>query len=263
MSVTDTIQNNITYGLVNTKDIKVDERGQRDVERRRAQFNRIMKNFDPMKANDLKVALIDGKYFCFDGQQTMKVLKAQNKGKDLEVPCRIYHGLTMLEVSNLFCAQNENKSPVQVSDMIRVKANYGDMYAIEFMRYTEKAGVDISWKRSRCKNSITAISTAYECFLKFTDREKYTEMLSAMKSAWNGLDEAFDARILKGMTEIYLAYPEVDSERMAKKLSFVRPTDIIRDAQIDRSCGARKYAVIILQHYNKSLSSDKRLGGKL
>ena len=263
MAITDTIMSNIDYALVNTKDITVDERGQRDVDRRKGQFNRIMKAFDPLKVNDLKVALIDGKYFCFDGQMTMKVLKAKNKGKDLEVPCRIYKGLTMLEVSNLFCAQNENKSPVQVSDMIRVKANYGDQDCIEFMRYTEKAGVDISWKHIKSRNAITAVSTAYECFLRFKDRNKYSEMLNVMRNAWDGLEEAFDARLIKGMTELYTAYPDIDGNRLAKKLALVRPTDIIRDAQIDRSQGARKYAIIILQHYNSGLRADKRLANNL
>ena len=263
MSITDTISEKITYGLINTKDIIVDELGQRDVDRRRAQFNRIMKSFDPLKVNDLKVALIDGKFYCFDGQMTKKVLIAKNKGKDLEVPCRIYHGLTKLEVSNLFCSQNENKSPVQVSDMIRVKANYGDQDCIDFMRYTEKSGVDISWKHIRSKNSITAVSTAFECFLRFKDKNKYAEMLNVMKTAWNGLDEAFDARLIKGMTELYCAYPELDGDRLAKKLSLVRPTDIIRDAQIDRSSGARKYAVIIIQHYNRGARENVRLANKL
>jgi len=263
MNVSDTICSRISHGLINTKDIYVDEKGQRDVERRKSQFNKIMKAFDPMKVNDLKVALIDGKYFCFDGQMTMKVLKAKNNGKDLEVPCRIYQGLTLLETAELFCDQNQNNSPVKISDVLRVKAAYGDKDSIGFMRATEKAGVDISWSGAKSKNSITAISTAFQSYLRFDDKARYTEMLKCMKSAWDGFPDAFDARLIRGMTELVMTYKDIDFDRLAKKLLYIRPSDVIRDAQIDRSVGPRKYAVIILQAYNKGLREDKKLSNRL
>ena len=263
MSITDTIMDTMTFGLVNTKDITVDENGQRDVERRRVQFNKIMKNFDPHKVNPPKLALIDGKYFCFDGQMTIKVLKAKNKGRDLEIMCAIYTGLTLLEVANLFCAQNENKSPVKVSDVIRVKAAYGDQDCINFMRYTEKAGVDISWNHIKSKNAITAVSVAFQCFLRFKDPERYTAMLRCLKDAFDGMADAFDHRLIRGMTEFFTVYQNIDVDRLAKKLTLTRPSDIIRDAQIDRASGPRKYAVIILQWYNHGARENVRLQNNL
>lgn len=73
------------YKQLSTKEIVVDEKGQRNVNNRNAQFRKIMREFNPLLVNDIKVALIDGKYYCFDGQMTMKVLKARNGGKDLMV----------------------------------------------------------------------------------------------------------------------------------------------------------------------------------
>lgn len=48
MSITDQIVECYSYEQINTKDIEVDEWGQRDVERRTAQFNKIMKNCSPL-----------------------------------------------------------------------------------------------------------------------------------------------------------------------------------------------------------------------
>ena len=107
--------------------------------------------------------------------------------------------------------------------------------------------------------SITCISTAYQCFLRFKDKNRYTEMLKCMKDAWDGLNENMDTRLIKGMTEIFLRYKDIDIERMTKKLSMVRPSDIIRDAQADRTTGPRKYAIQILQRYNSGLRQDKKL----
>lgn len=44
---------------LNTKDILIDDLGQRDVNRRRAQFNKIMRTFDPNLIQPISVALID------------------------------------------------------------------------------------------------------------------------------------------------------------------------------------------------------------
>ena len=85
---------------LNTKDILIDDLGQRDVNRRRAQFNKIMRTFDPNLIQPISVALIDGKYYCFDGQMTMKVLKARNAGRDLCVKCRVYNGMTKMDAAN-------------------------------------------------------------------------------------------------------------------------------------------------------------------
>lgn len=263
MSVVDTICERVSYDLINTKDICIDENGQRDVERRRAQFNKIMKNFDPLVVNPLKVALIDGKYFCFDGQMTLKVLKARNKGKDLQVPCLIYTGMTKLEAAEKFTVQGGIESPVKIGDVLRVRAAYGDPDAIGFMRATESAGVDISWNSIRSRDSITAIATAYDSYLRFKEKKQYTEMLRALKDAWSGFPEAFDARIIKGATELVSSYPEIDFDRLSRKLNMTRPSDVIRDAQIDRASGARKYAVIMLQHYNKGARENQRLANKL
>lgn len=263
MSITDTILENITHELINTREITVDPNGQRDVERRRAQFNRIMKNFDPYKVNDIKVALIDGKYYCFDGQMTMKVLKAKNKGNDLNVPCKVYHGLTLYDAAQNFIEQETYRSNVTIGDKLRVLAAYGNEDAIGFMRDTEKSGATISWTGGKSSNTITCIATAFKSYLRYKDKSRYVAMLQCMRDAWKGFPEQYNRHLIEGMTELFLTYPELDPERMTSKLMLVRPSDILRDAQVDRSCGVRKYAVTLLQIYNKSARDSKRLPNKL
>ncbi len=263
MNVVEEILSKRSYELINTKLIVIDPDGQRDVERRRAQFNKIMKSFDPRLVNPLKVAFIDGKYFCFDGQMTMKVLKARNKGRDLEVPCFVFKGLTKVDMADLFCVQQGVASPVSFTDVLRIKAHYGDETCLAFIRRTEAAGVDISWNGSQSMYTITCVKTAYSSFLAFSDKQRYTEMLRTMKDAWRGYKEAFSASLIKGMTILYTTYPELDSARMTRKLSLTRPTDIIRDAQVDRTNGVRKYAVTLLQVYNKGARESMRLPNKI
>lgn len=245
---------------INTKDIIVDELGQRDVDRRQAQFRKIMSNFDPNLVQDIQVAFIDGKYYCFDGQMTRKVLIERNGGKDLCVRCKVHYGMTKMDAADMFVKQRGIVSKVDITDKLRVMANYGDKDAIEFIRTTERNGLDISWSHSKSKNAVVAVSTLFKEFKAFNDVESYGQMIRVIKGAWNGDPEGSAAPILRGLSLFLRTYKgKVREDILVRKLSAKRPVDIIRDARADRSSGARKYAVQILQAYNFGQREDARL----
>lgn len=245
---------------INTKDIIINSLAQRDVEQRKAQFNKIMRTFDPDLVNPIKVALINGKYYCFDGQMTMKVLKARNKDKDLCVPCKCYYGLTDMDMANLFVAQNGTISNVKKVDKLRVMKNFGDHDASLLVRLTELNGLEISWNGSKRKNAVCAIGALERCFNDLKDKtdeeteRKFGAFIRVIKGAWNGDPDGARSEILRGVCGFMKAYDkEFDEERLIRKLSEKLPIDIIRDAQVDRSNGERKYSVMILNIYNGRL----------
>lgn len=245
---------------INTKDIVVDELGQRDVERRKAQFNKIMRTFDPNLVQPIKVALIDGKYICFDGQMTRKVLIEKNGGKDTMAECKVYYGMTLLDCAIMFVNQTGTVSKVDITDKIRVMANYGFKDEMDFIRVTETNGLNVSWTKSKCKNAVVAVSTLFNEFKSFNDLDAYSKYIRVIRGAWNGDPDGSRAQILKGLGLFLRTYKDAAvEETLIEKLSTKRPVDIIRDAQADRTSGARKYAVQILQAYNFCQREAKRL----
>ena len=245
---------------INTKDIFVDELGQRDVNRRRAQFNKIMRNFDEKLVQPISVALIDGKYYCFDGQMTMKVLKAKNAGRDLCVKCRVYNGMTKMDAAEMFINQRGITSRVTLADQIRVKANYGDKKAIDFQRITENNGLEISWTGNKAKNVVIAVSTLWNEFVLFDDNELYGSYIRVLKNSWNGDPNGLVSQILKGLGMFMRTYKnQAKEEQLISGLKKVVPSDIVRNAQTDRTSGSRKYAVQILLAYNFGQREEKRL----
>lgn len=242
---------------INTSEIVVDEQAQRDVESRRAQFNKIMRNFNPDKVNPIKVAFIDGKYYCMDGQMTMKVLKARNKGADLKVECLVFYGMTKLDAALFFVHQTDDISKVKAADKLRVLANYGDPESVAIVKLTEAGGLEIAWNGAKGKNAIVAISALTNVFrdLEGLDKpEKYTSFIRVLKQAYDGNPDAHCQQMLYGLGRfVKTYYGQYDETRLIKKLREHLPKDIIRDAQIDRSTGMRKYAVQILQIYNGSM----------
>mgnify|MGYP006978919563 FL=1 len=245
---------------INTADILVDELGQRDVNRRRAQFNKIMRNFDPNLVQPISVALIDGKYYCFDGQMTMKVLKAKNADRDLCVKCRVYNGMTKLDAAEMFINQRGITSRVTLADQIRVKANYGDPKARNFETLTENNGLEISWTGSKAKNAVVAVSTLWNEYISMNDNDLYESYIRVIRQSWNGDPSGAQAQILKGLGMFVKTYKgQYKEDILISKLSKKLPNDIVRDAQADRTTGARKYAVQILLAYNHGQREENRL----
>lgn len=245
---------------INTRDICVDELGQRDVNRRKAQYNKIMATFDPALVQPVSVALIDGKYYCFDGQMTMKVLKARNGGRDLCVKCRVYDGMTKMEAAQMFIKQRGTSSCVSLADKLRVSGNYGDRESLDFQRITERNGLEISWYQKKSKNSVIAVSTLFDEFKEFGDNELFAMYIRIIRNAWDGDTDSTRAQILRGLGVFMRTYKgQFKEDVLIRKLSAKRPMDIIRDAQADRSTGPRKYAVQILLAYNFGQVEKNRL----
>lgn len=246
------------YKQLSTKEIIVNSKAQRDVGKRDAQFHKIMKEFDPHLVNDIKVAQISGRYYCFDGQMTMKVLKARNHGNDLLVRCKVFHGMTELDAAKMFVKQNGTTSRVGTMDKLRVDFNYGETDVIAFIRATEMAGVTIDWTRNRGKNKIIAVGAAFQIFKNFNDPCEYSKFLHILHDTWDGEPDSFRKEIMNGLylfMKVYRGQYKVNT--LVSKLSRVSPKSILREAKVSTASGDRKYAVQILNAYNHNASTNR------
>ena len=71
------------YKKVNTKHIVVDGDYQRALNPQRVK--RMVAEYNPNLVNAVKVSFRDGKYYCFDGQHTMKAQIERNHHQDLMI----------------------------------------------------------------------------------------------------------------------------------------------------------------------------------
>lgn len=253
-----------TVQQVNTARIEIEPMAQRDVERRKSQFNKIMANFDQNLVQDIKVAAIDGKYICFDGQMTRKVLIARNGGKDTSVRCKVYQGMTYYDVALQFLKQTGYTSKITKADEIRVMANYGIDGAPEFVRIVEKNGLFISYTGTKAKNSIVAVSSAWAAYKSFKSTDDFDKMLRIIKRSWNGDADSLQAGIIKGLSFFMRTYKdEFDEDTLVSHLSEKNPREMLRNARVDSTNGDRKYAIQFLLAYNFRLREENRLPNKM
>ena len=68
----------------------------------------IAENFSEYIANEPKVSFRDGRYYVFDGQNTVEARRACNGGMELPIRCKVFYGLTKEDEATLFAIQIGN-----------------------------------------------------------------------------------------------------------------------------------------------------------
>lgn len=245
----------IEYRKINSKLIIVGQMYQRDL---KSQWvDAIVKNFDPLKVNPVKVSERSGRYYCFDGQHTLGALKKRNHGHDLMVDCMIYHGLTEYDDARLFEEQDEGVHGVGAVDKLRSKFTRGDPESVEMVRAAEMLGLIVALDHRCGPKRIVAVSKLRSIY-KNTSLSEYTDILRMIRDAWGEYPDAFRREILGGMYLFYRAHKfDFDEDYLIKKLRAVTPDAIVREGNVSTAGGDRKYAQQILNLYNKNRSKRR------
>ena len=79
----------------------------------------IAENFSEYVANEPKVSFRDGRYYVFDGQNTVEARRACNGGKDLPIRCKVFYGLTKEDEATLFAIQTGNATCLTAGERLR------------------------------------------------------------------------------------------------------------------------------------------------
>jgi hypothetical protein len=246
------------YRNMNTRDLLIDDLYQRDIDPKR--LMRMVKNFDPCLVNTVKVSYRDGKYYVFDGQHTISLLKTiYAKGNDTTVECKVFSGLTRLDEMELFVAQNGESSVVSTLAKYRALYNFGDKDVCGMVKGAAEAGVKVDFKHGCAAFKCVAVRTLLKAYLSMPYAQ-YVEMLRTLGKAWDGIAESFSAEMVNGMSLFYKTYGgRFTSANMVKSLKRVLPVQIVREG---KSAGATRsssaiYARIILRTYNNNRTTNR------
>lgn len=243
------------YKWVNSKSILSSAKYQRDVNQTR--IIRMLAEFDQTLVNPPKLSFRDGKYFVFDGQHTIALLKARNNGLDLPVLCKVYEGMTEEEEAVYFEKQFGIFSAPSTTQKFFSAYNRGEPTIVDIVRIAEAAGFVINFSKGYTHNGIRALRSLYNIYTKFSPAI-YMTTLGIIKATWLGEPDSLRREILEGVAIFCHTY-EGRYNRMLfiKKLSKITPIKIIREAQISTASGTKKYAQRILSEYNKNLTSSR------
>ena len=94
---------------------------------------RIAANFSEYIANEPKVSYRDGRYFVFDGQNTIEARKTCNGGRDLPIRCKVFYGLSKEHEALLFAVQTGISSELTAGEQLRAKLVAHEGNACDFV----------------------------------------------------------------------------------------------------------------------------------
>lgn len=249
------------YMQVHSKDIFVDPVYQRQFNQRKVE--KILKEFDPNPVNVPKVSFRDGKYWVFDGQHTVAVLKARNGGEDCMITCKVFYGLTQLDEMELFLQQNGKASPVYFTEKFRALYRTGDPDVTAIVKACESQGLSVSLDGGSRPGRINAVKTLYDSY-KALGVAEFTRVLSIIKSAWGGDRDSLSREIITGMTLFYSTFGHSFKEdQLVKRLRKIDPMSIIREGKSVTGNPALGCARVILRHYNSGRKTSTKLEEKL
>lgn len=158
---------------------------------------KIAANFSEYIANEPKVSYRDGRYFVFDGQNTIEARKTCNGGRDLPIRCKVFYGLSKEHEALLFAVQTGISSELTAGEQLRAKLVAHEENACDFVSVTEDTGVRFALDGIRAPWKIYCIRSAYYIYKSY-GASLYREMLSVLVDAWGGDSDSFLSGILHG-----------------------------------------------------------------
>ena len=120
------------------------------------------------KEYDPKVSFRDGRYYVFDGQNTVEARRTCNGGMELTIRCKVFYGLTKDDEATLFALQTGISTCLTAGERLRANLVARNPDAIHFVRATVDTGVEFAYDGNRASWKIYRIETAYPQYASAT-----------------------------------------------------------------------------------------------
>ena len=153
----------------------------------------IAENFSEYIANDPKVSFRDGRFYIFDGQNTVEARRTCNGGMELPIRCKVFYGLTKEDEATLFAIRTGNATCLTADERLRANLVAENPDALYFVGITSNAGVEFAYDGIRAPWKIYCIETAYELYKQY-GCERYVEMLRIINEAWKGNVDSYASK---------------------------------------------------------------------
>ena len=223
--------------------------------------DRLVREWDPRLLTPLVVSYRDGRYYLVDGQHRVCGGKRKNNGKDVDMLCQVYYGLTYEQEAELYYKLDRAKGHLRISSATKALLESGSNAEITDVKCrVEDAG--FTWALDKPTGEpfeIEATRTVINAY-RLLGGAAFSRMLSLLAKTWRGAPGSTKASILSGMALFVKTYePELNDGTIIKRLSAVDPEEIIRRGKIDFSTNkvALRFARVIWDKYNGQRGGHK------
>ena len=220
-----------------------------------SRVDRIVRKYNPLLVNPIKVSHREGKYYVFDGQHTLAALKQLGGSELKEVECRVYEGLTYEIEARLFADQFGDSEAVSMVDRLSALEEAKDEKVLDFLAVTRGVGFTIDLSDSISRNGhIAAVCAAYAAYGALLGAE-YASMLDIIKKTWGGESWSVTKNMIQGMTVFMNMYSgkkggEVNTNKFVNCLRKANASDIRKRAETYQGMAiGTAYGIAIADYY--------------
>ncbi|MBD5152031.1 MAG: hypothetical protein HDT16_05975 [Oscillibacter sp.] len=225
--------------------------------------DRLVREWDPRLLTPLVVSYRDGHYYLVDGQHRICGIRKKNNGKDVDMLCQVYYGLTYEEEAELYYKLDQAKGHLRLAHATKALLESGSNAEItEINRLLEDVGfVWILDKPAREAFEIEATRTIINAY-RLLGGASFSRMLMLIAKTWHGASNSLKASIISGMALFLKTYEtELNDATFIQRLSTVDPDEIIRRGKVDFSTNkaALRFARVIWDKYNGQQRGGRKL----
>lgn len=222
----------------------------------------IVKNFNSNLFMPIVVSERDGIYYVIDGQHRLFAAR-KLFGEDYLMECKVIHGLSQMEESNLFVKLNSSSKPLQYADKAKGLYYGNDEVTVNIYNICKNHGVELGIeddKRASMDGRITAVKALTDTYNKIGAKQT-DRLVKLLNDTWDGKSTAFKQEMIKAVGVILSLYGrELDDNKFIKKLGKVNPAELIRMAKSDRVTNAKTEAkiarIMVNNYYNKGKGAN-------
>lgn len=221
---------------------------------------KIVKEFNPALANPIKVSHRDGLFYVIDGQHTLAALRMINDGRDLNVNCLVYEGLSQQEEAYLFAQQTGIASKVDSDHKLQALYIAKNPGILDMHEIVNSLGFIFDFSTTKAAKRIISGASLWRMYNRST-RQEFIDSLEIVRDAWKFKPDSLRREILNGVNSFYI-YPDykgkINKKLAVQKLGAVEPLVIIREGRsFMPKFGDHRYAKPIAEIYNRSLKTNR------
>ncbi len=199
----------------------------------RTKVKEIASNFDHNKCgfllvsyreNESRFAIIDGGH-RFEAASLIGLTS---------LPCQILTGLSVEDEAKVFAAQNENRTRLSETDLLKAQIVSGDEIAIGFQMLTKEFGIKLYHNGSDARiGTLVCIKTARKIYAENPDALRWVfEMIR--KANWNSVSKGYVVYTILPLYNLYRDHADDLKEIENRILPFMRhvsPQTMLTKAQ--------------------------------
>jgi hypothetical protein len=229
---------------------------------REHEVKKIVKEYDPDSIGCIIVSgEINGFYHIIDGQARTETLRLLF-GMDALVPCRVTKARTAAECAAVFRRVNGLRIKPTPMQNFTVAVTEGATAEVSVNALVTSLGLKIS-QQGGGEGVIRAVGALMGVYRQY-GLDALRDVLLTIRATWSWDNDAYDAPVIQGYALFLAKHPEIDRNKLAKKVCkkwtapiFVGAIRSLRQTAFIKNPEAA--CQLLRSEYNKGLSASKQL----